>query len=291
MTDTVITAGVDGSSESMAAVDWAADEAVLHGTPLRLVHAWLWQPLNVPVEQERETEERAAKAILREAQDRVAQRHPDLPCTATILSDKEVPALLQESRQARSLVLGTRGHGRLLGFLLGSCGQQVVAAAECPVVSVRATDPEAGPADDAEVVVGQQGTPQESADVLEFAFQAAAARNATLRAVRAWNLPPVQTYALTGLGAMDEADGPVPYEKKALSEALAPWRDRYPQVPVVEHVEMAGGGPALLSASEGARLVVVGRRVRRSRFGTHVGSVAQAVLHHARCPVAVVPHD
>ncbi|MEU6060657.1 universal stress protein [Streptomyces sp. NPDC047097] len=291
MVDTVITAGVDGSGESMAAVDWAADEAVRHGVPLRLVHAWLWQPVDVPIVQDRDVQERAAHGILRDAQTRAAQRHPELECTAAVVDDTAVSALLREAGRGRTLVLGTRGHGRLLGFLLGSYGQQVIAAAEGPVVSVRAAAPDARPAEGGEILVGQQGSPRESADVLEFAFRAAAARGAGVRAVRAWNLPPVQAYALGGLEAMDEAGGPVPYEEKALAEALAPWRDRYPHVPVAEHVELGSAGQVLLSQSPGARLVVVGRRVRHAPVGVRIGSVAHAVLHHAPCPVAVVPHS
>ncbi|GGQ19990.1 universal stress protein [Streptomyces roseolilacinus] len=284
-----ITVGVDGSPESLAAVDWAADEAALRRTPLRLVHAWLWQPLDVPVVQDREAQAQAAQAVLREAGARVAGRHPDLAFTSEVLSDTAVSALLGEAGRAEMVVLGSRGHGPFLGFLLGSYGQQVIAASPRPVVSVRAVPDRAVP-EGGDVVVGQQGSPEDSAEVLGFAFRAAAVRGAAVRAVRAWSLPPIYAYSPGSLRLADEAGGLVPFEEKALREALAPWRDRFPDVPVVEHVEMGSGGQVLLAAAAGARLLVVGRRTRHSPIGTRIGSVAHAALHHAPCPVAVVPH-
>jgi nucleotide-binding universal stress UspA family protein len=139
-------------------------------------------------------------------------------------------------------------------------------------------------------VVGQQGTPEDSAEVLRFAFETAAARGAAVRAVRAWTLPPVFAYSPGSLKLLDEAGGLAPYETKALAAALRPWRERFPDVPVVEHVEMGSAGQVLLAATERAQLVVVGRRARRAAVGARIGSVAHGVLHHAGCPVVVVPH-
>ncbi|MEU0669208.1 universal stress protein [Streptomyces lavendulocolor] len=286
-----IVAGVDGSAESLAAVDWAAREAVARGVPLHVVHAWLWQPLDVPVVQDRETQAASADAVLREAVTRVAGRYPDLALTSEVVQDTPVAGLLREAERSRMLVLGSRGHGALMGFLLGSYGQQVIAASTRPVVSVRAREGrEVRPAG-GEVVVGQQGTPQDGDAVLGFAFEAAAARGAAVRAVRAWTLPPIYAYSPGSMRLADEAGGLEPFESKALAEALAPWRERYPDVPVTEHVEIGSAGQVLLSALSDAELLVVGRRARRGPVGTRIGSVAHAALHHAPCPVAVVPHD
>ncbi|WP_309058154.1 universal stress protein, partial [Streptomyces sp.] len=83
----------------------------------------------------------------------------------------------------------------------------------------------------------------------------------------------------------------VPYEEKALRDALAPWRERFPDVPVAEHVELGSAGQVLLSSSGAAQLLVVGRRARRGAVGPRIGSVAHAALHLAPCPVAVVPPE
>ncbi|MCP9946745.1 universal stress protein [Streptomyces somaliensis] len=283
-----ITVGVDGSAESLAATDWAAGEAALRGVPLRIVHAWLWQPLDVPLVQERETQVRSAEAVVQEARTRVAGEYPDLAVTSQVVQDTAVAALLAEAGDAEVLVLGSRGHGALAGFLLGSYGQQVIAAATRPVVSVRARG---GRAAGGEVVVGQQGTPEESGPVLGFAFEAAAARGAAVRAVRAWTLPAIYAYSPGSAYLANAVGGLEPFERKALQEALAPWRERFPDVPVVEQVEAGSAGQVLLSALSDARLLVVGRRARRGPVGPRIGSVAHAALHHADCPVAVVPHD
>ncbi|GAA1566291.1 universal stress protein [Streptomyces globosus] len=286
----VITAGVDGSAESLAAADWAAREAALRGMPLRIVHAWLWQPLDVPAVQDQEAQAASAHTVLREAETHVAGRHPQLEVTAEVVRDTAVATLLREAEASDMLVLGSRGHGALAGFLLGSCGQQVIAAAKRPVVSVRArhgkTQGKGG-----EIVVGQQGPPEDGDAVLGFAFGEAAARGAALRAVRAWTLPSAFAYRPGSMRPVDEAGGLEPFERKALAEALAPWRKRFPDVPVTEHVEIGSAGQVLLSAVSAAQLLVVGRRTRRAPVGTRIGSVAHAALHHAPCPVAVVPHD
>jgi nucleotide-binding universal stress UspA family protein len=98
----------------------------------------------------------------------------------------------------------------------------------------------------------------------------------------------VFAYSPGSMKLLDEAGGMEPYERKALDEALRPWRDRYPQVPVTEHVEMGSAGQVLLAAAAHAHLVVVGRHASRP-VGPRIGSVAHALLHHAPCPVAVVP--
>ncbi|KQX49856.1 MULTISPECIES: universal stress protein [unclassified Streptomyces] len=284
-----IVAGVDGSPESLAAADWAAREALHRGLPLRLAHAWRWGPLDLPLVQDRATQERAAEAVLREAEATVAGRHPGLALSAEVLPDTPVAALLGAEKHAEMLVIGSRGHGAVAGFLLGSYGQQVIAGATRPVVAVRTRDGEPAEPPTGHVLVGQLGSPEDSAAALGFAFATAAARGASVRAVRAWSLPPLYAYSPASMRLADEAGGLVPYEEKALREALAPWCERYPDVPVTEHVELGSAGQVLLSGSGAAQLLVVGRRAERGAVGPRIGSVAHAALHLAPCPVAVVP--
>ncbi|MBD0422833.1 universal stress protein [Streptomyces sp. TRM S81-3] len=285
-----ITAGVDGSQESLAALGWAAREAVRRGTPLRVVHAWRFQPREVVDAGDRDTQERWVRDSVAEAVRTVTERHPELEVSTDVREGDPVATLLAAAAGAETLVLGSRGRAAVVGFLLGSVGQQVIAGTTSPVVLVRAGDRATAEAAGREIVVGQQGEPEDSADVLGFAFETAAARGATVRAVRAWTLPPVFAYSPASLKMLDEAGGLEPYEKKALAESLRPWRERFPGVPVVEHVEMGSAGQVLLSVSGRAQLMVVGRRARRTAVGARIGSVAHGVLHHADCPVAVVPH-
>ncbi|MEN8651913.1 universal stress protein [Streptomyces sp. 21So2-11] len=288
MTRTIVV-GVDGSKESQVAADWAAQEAVHRQLPLRLVHAWLWQPIDVPAVQDRETQAQAAKNMLQSVENELTERYPTVQVSSEVVSDGAVSALLHATEPAEMLVVGSRGHGALLGFLLGSCGLQVISRATRPVIAVR-TGAGDRPARE-EVVVGQQGGAEDSHATLQFAFEAAAARGASLRAVRAWSLPPVFAYNPASVLLANAAGGLQPFEEAALEEALAPWRARFPDVPVTEHVEIGTAGQVLLSACGGAALLVVGRHRRHSPVGARIGSVAHAALHHARCPVAVIPHN
>ncbi|GAA3398860.1 universal stress protein [Streptomyces roseoviridis] len=286
-----IVAGVDGSPESLAAADWAAREAGHRGLPLRLVHAWRWEPLDLPLLQDPTAQQQAARDVLREAESTLADRYPEVGLSAEVIGDTPVAALLGTVRRAELLAVGSRGHGAVTGFLLGSYGQQVIAGSTVPVVAVRARDGAPAEPPVGEVLVGQHGSPEDSAPALRFAFETAVARGAPVRAVRAWSLPPLFAYSPASLRLADEAGGLVPYEEKALREALAPWRERYPEVPVTEHVELGSAGQVLLSGAGGAQLLVVGRRAQRGALGARIGSVAHAALHLAPCPVAVVPHE
>ncbi|MEU9670718.1 universal stress protein [Streptomyces bobili] len=286
-----ITAGVDGTQESLAALAWAAREAVRRDLALRVVHAWRFQTDAAAEVADREAQEEWVRAAVREAVTDVSGRHPALRVTSDVLEGDPADTLVAAAAEAELLVLGSRGHGAVVGFLLGSVGQQVIAEARRPVVLVRAGDRASAEVAGHEVVVGQHGSPEDSGPTLRFAFETAAARGASLRAVRAWTLPPVFSYSPASLKLLDDAGGLEPYEKKALADALAPWRERFPDVPVVEHVEIGSAGQVLLSVSGRAQLVVVGRRARRTAVGARIGSVAHGVLHHADCPVAVIPHE
>ncbi|MFJ5558620.1 universal stress protein [Streptomyces sp. NPDC093250] len=285
-----ITAGIDGTEESLAALNWAAREAVRRGLPLRVVHAWRFEAGGDAVDAgDRATQEQWVRDAVGEAARTVRGRHPELALTTDVLEGDAVETLTGVAADAEMLVLGSRGHGRIMGFLVGSVGQQVIVDARRPVVFVRAGDQPSNEAAGHEIVVGQQGDPEDSAAALGFAFETASRRGATVRAVRAWALPPVFAYSPASLQLLDEAGGLEPYEQKSLAAALAPWRERYPDVHVVEHVEMGSAGQVLLSVAGAAQLMVVGRRARRTAVGARIGSVAHGVLHHADCPVAVVP--
>ncbi|MFJ9117042.1 universal stress protein [Streptomyces sp. NPDC102394] len=285
-----ITAGVDGTEESLAALEWAAREAVRRNLALRVVQAWRFQPYEAIDAGDRETQAGWVKGAVADAARAVEARHSGLEVITDVLEGDTVDTLVGAGSEAEMLVLGSRGHGPVVGFLLGSVGQQVIAEARRPVVLVRAGDQPSAEAAGREIVVGQQGDPEDSAEALRFAFETAHARGASVRAVRAWTLPPVFAYSPGSMQILDQAGGLEPFEKKALSAALRPWRERYPDVAVVEHVEMGSAGQVLLSVAARAQLMVVGRRAHRTAVGARIGSVAHGVLHHADCPVAVVPH-
>ncbi|PPS67988.1 MULTISPECIES: universal stress protein [Streptomyces] len=287
-----ITAGVDGSQESLAALAWAAREAVRRDRPLRVVHAWRVQTpelIETAVATDADSQAEWVHSAVSEAVGTVTEQHPDLAVTTDVIEGAVADTLVAAAADAEMLVLGSRGYGRIVGFLLGSIGQQVIAEAVRPVVLVRAGDRPSSEAAGREIVVGQQGDPEDSADALRFAFETATARGATVRVVRAWSLPPVFAYSPGSLKLLDEAGGLEPYERKSLAAAVRPFRERFPDVPVEEHVEMGSASQVLLSVAGTAQLMVVGRRAHRTAVGARIGSVAHGMLHHADCPVAVVP--
>ncbi|UCM87770.1 universal stress protein [Streptomyces marincola] len=309
-----LTVGVDGSPQSLAAAHWAAREAERRGLPLRLVHAWINEPLLVPPD----PDEEVARGLLDRTRATIAEAHPDVPLSAGLLPEVATTGLAEESGRAEMLVLGSRGHGPVLGFLLGSVGLPVIAHATCPVVLVRSgrdrdgrsgpdgeppadgtrgpeSGGDAGDAGDAgEIVVAIKDAGPAALPLLDFAFTTAAARGAAVRAVRAWGTPSlfgadVPDSLEANAGAAKDLEGA---EADVLSGVLAPWRRRHPEVPVTEHLRFGNAAEVLLSAAlPHAGLVVVGRRPHHRLLGTRIGPVVHAVLHHAWAPVAVVPYD
>ncbi|SFC18097.1 universal stress protein [Streptomyces aidingensis] len=265
-----VTAGIDGSEESRAAADWAAAEALRRRTGLRLVHGWgvasPLEPMGAP-----EVDQQASEQVLREARDRLLAGHPGLDVTTESVAGGPAAALLDASRESDVVVLGSRGLGTVAGFLLGSVSMQTVAWADCPVVVVRAGTERRAPEQPApEVVLGLKRLEEPDGEVLDFAFAEAAARGLPLRAVHARSDPAPVASQVAG--------------------ALQPWRDRYPGQEVDETVMTGQASEVLLDATPGAELVVVGRGGRHGGLGSRVGPVGHALLHHAACPVAVVPH-
>ncbi|MFE3657530.1 universal stress protein [Streptomyces sp. NPDC059165] len=287
--------GLDGFPESRAAAEWGAGEAQLRKAPLRLVHVEEWPvPAAVALPAlDREAHRRWADGFLREAAEDVRRRHPDLDVTTRRLAGRTAAALGIEAAGGQLLVLGSRGLGAVTGFLLGSIGTATIGVTDTPVVLVRASrTPE--PAQDTatpykDVIVGVDV--QETGDsVLEFAFDEAERRGCGIRAVHGWTLPFAFGYApVLDPGVAQEVADVV---SRRLGDVLLPWRQRYPGVKVEERALV--GAPAeqvLYESAAGADLIVVGRRIRRSPVGGHLGHVAHAVIHHATVPVAIVAHD
>ncbi len=287
-----VSAGVDGSEESRAAAHWAAQEAVVRQVPLRLVHAvdWLLDPV-VPGPDRQDAEQWADRALT-DTSEELHRRHPQLEITTCSLKGRPAAALAAEAADAGLLVLGSRGLGGLVGFIIGSVAMSTLVATDTPVVLVRVADGPDGPDDpgtgsNPEVVVGVDI--HEACDpVLDFAFEEAERRSCPLVVVHGWSLPPVFSYApALDPGVQKEmADG----LGTTLREVLSPWERKYPRLAVDARVVIGQPAIQILDAASGAALVVVGRRIHRPALGARIGPITHAVMHHATSPVAIVAH-
>ncbi|EGX55628.1 hypothetical protein SZN_31954 [Streptomyces zinciresistens K42] len=278
--------GVDGSDGCLRAVDWAADEAVRRDLPLRLVYGSLWEHYAgtaPPVGRQPFSERMLAEHLVASAAERAARRAPALSVGTDIVPADPVDALLHEAGNAFALVTGERGRGELKGMLLGSVSVAVAGRAHCPVIVVRGED--SGLAGVHERILFGAGDEAASAQAVPFAFAEAAARGCALDAVRAWRCP-----AHEGAGrATDAARECEERAAAALDALLAEAVAANPDVPVRR---ITVGGPAhhvLVEQSAAADLVVLGARRRHGRFGLQLGRVGHTLLHHAACPVAIVP--
>ncbi|MGI5440303.1 universal stress protein [Streptomyces shenzhenensis] len=286
----VVTVGLDGSPESLAAARWAADEAEKRQLTLRLLHAWPLlapEPARVPAEADQNY---WAKRLVHTAQAELQARHPRLSVVGSLVADDAQNALLRAASESVMTVLGSRSLEPVESYFLGDVSMPVVARAERPVVLVRAEPgaerPHAAVPGRVAVSLKLRGP---SDDLLDFAFHTAVARGVPLLAVHGRSVP---LHARVPWGVDHEIGEPMmrdAYEQ--LGRALRPWREKYPQVDVTASVRLESPARAVVRAAEGASVLVVGRRRRGTGLAPRLGPVAQAAIHHGRCPVAVVPHD
>jgi nucleotide-binding universal stress UspA family protein len=277
--------GVDGSESSLDAVRLAAREAALRKRPLLVVHAFAWALMRVPLGPHPLGPpdgglRNQADGLVADAVEEARKVAPEVRVTARIVDGTVAPVLLAEASDAHMVVLGDRGLGGFSGLLVGSVAVQVVAHATCPVVVAKGERHPNGP-----VVVGVDGSAV-SDRAVGFAFEEASLRDAPLVAIHTWDFPMPTEFGnpLPLVYDQEIADA----EERVLSEAIAGWGERFPDVAVTRRVHQSRPAKALVDESEQAQLIVVGARGRGGFTGLLLGSVSQSVLHHSRCPVAIV---
>ncbi|WP_028800214.1 universal stress protein [Streptomyces sp. 142MFCol3.1] len=281
--------GVDGSESSLQAVDWAVDEAARCGLRLRLVYASLWERYEgsrPSFRTDRPAEEVMAEHIIASGTERAALRNPGVKVSGETLPEDAVSALLHAAHESFALVTGSRGRGEVAGLLLGSVSLKVAARAVCPVIVVRGGE-QNRQGSFGRVVVGV-GDSTEGSAAVRFAFREAEARGCVLHAVRAWRRP-AHEHADSPLIVDDGAHAHEERASTLLGEALRDAVEEHPQVDVERRTIEGPAHKVLLDASSDADVVVVGAVRKHDHLGLQLGGVAHALLHHAACPVAVVP--
>ncbi|MBB1159491.1 MULTISPECIES: universal stress protein [Amycolatopsis] len=269
----VVLVGIDESETSLTPVRWAAAEAKRRDCRLELFHAGIGETVDVP-----------AKVAERKAREVFGRAHRWLSRAAEVAEDAApgvrtqlvarvgfaADLLIELSRSVSLVVLGSHGLGGLRGAAIGSVALRVAASASCPVVVVRGRAAPGGA-----VVVGVDGA-DGAEHVLEFAFDAAASRQAPLVAVRAWH------------AALVDEPGRADAEERALRERIGAWAEKYPAVETRALAVRDRSAARALMTVEGAQLVVIGSRGRGPVAGGLLGSTGNRLLAHSACPVAVV---
>ena len=279
-----VAVGWDESPGARAALLWAATTARQLGVPLRVV-------LNVDLQTrsglptaDLGSDEEQVRQSLDAARQTATSVAPGLEVSTELLTGHVVGNLIEESKRAQMLVVGSRGHSRFVSALIGSVSDAVASHALCPVVVVRG---ETSYPQSAAVVVGADGS-QTSREAVRFAAAHAASHGARLIAVNATAANQMVAPELI----VDEAATEAMREEalRFMSESLAGVGRDYPDLQVEEIVSDRPAAQALVDAAKvsGAQLLVVGSHGRGGFAGMLLGSVSRTVLHHAPGPVAVV---
>jgi nucleotide-binding universal stress UspA family protein len=282
-----IVVGVDGSTASERAAQWAAAEAERRRAAVDVVHAWMTPyPLSPPdyFLDPAPFEAQGAEILDHAMRSLVASGHVAIDPRPVLVREYPSKALVHVAEGAALLVVGSRGRGGFSGLLLGSVSQNCVHHAPCPVGVI---PPGWSGSEHGRVVVGVDGSPP-SYGALRWAVDEAVLRNARLDVVNAYNYLEVVMPMLISPGIDCEV------LEKASTSMLEQMLGSVipvlgPRPPAVELIAVhTGAARALLETAIGADLLVVGSRGRGGLRGLLLGSVSQQCVQHAPCPVIVV---
>jgi nucleotide-binding universal stress UspA family protein len=278
---------VDGSAASDAAIAWATREAIMRKLPITLMHAVPPVVVGWPVGQlyadmpewQLESAQPVVDQSLKTFSANLGESEPP-EIHAKMVYSSVVPALIDASKDAWMIVVGSQGLGAMGRLLLGSVTTGLIHHAHCPVAVIH-SDETAAPDSNAPVLLGIDGSPASEA-ATAVAFDEASCRGVELVALHAWS--DVGVFPMLGMDWRDsEAKG-----QEILAERLAGWQEQYPDVRVKRLVVCDKPSQWLLKESERAQLVVVGSRGRGGFAGMLLGSVSSHVAQSAMVPVIVV---
>jgi nucleotide-binding universal stress UspA family protein len=274
-----IVVGMDGSPGARRALDWAGAEAERTGGELMVVGAWTYGGFGGNVISEED-----ARFIVEAAATSAVDRHPTVSVKHRFRKDPAAHALIDESRGADLLVVGSRGFGGFRGLLFGSVGQHCLTHAACSVAIIRSPDeplPDESGSDPHHIVVGVDGS-DESNLALDWAAAEALRSGAQLDVMGSWIFPGTAGYVFAApIGVSDAA-------KEVVLGALDHVAQLAPQVVTRGETSEDPPAVALVEASRSADLLVVGSRGLGAFRGLLLGSVSHHLATHAHCSVLVV---
>ncbi|MDF6040688.1 universal stress protein [Streptomyces sp. JH14] len=282
--DSSVVLGIDGSEAARSAALWAAAEAARRNQPLHIVYAGDTDSRALYLSAESiERVREAGSALLKDTADAVVAAYPGLHVTREFSRSDPVTSLHRSAGLYGTVVVGNRGLGGFNSLMLGSVGLRSAAIARTPLVVVRGTDD----ATESGVVLAAVRDEHDLA-CARYAAREAELREGSLRLLHVWNMLQSVGTVVSMLDAVDEIAG---QHVQALQAVTARIRDDFPDLTVEadaeKSVSVAG---VLVEASAHADLLVMGGR-RRSpgHFGPSLGRATHSLLHHANCPVLLIP--
>jgi nucleotide-binding universal stress UspA family protein len=138
-----VVVGVDGSPVSEAAIAFAFPAAAERGAALVAVHTW-WDSFldQSPAVLFRDEDQVFEQELLAERLAGWSEKYPQVQVRRIVTRDRPAHLLVEQSRRAQLVVVGSRGHGELAGMVLGSVSNALVHRSLCPVAIVRPTTAE-----------------------------------------------------------------------------------------------------------------------------------------------------
>jgi len=284
-----IVVGVDGSAHARQALRFALAEAALRGARVVVVGSWAVPPLAatgvgmIPAFDLLRTElaDSASEVLSRELAE-VADAAAGVEVEQHLAQGDAAGVLVEAAAGAELLVVGSRGRGGVTGTVLGSVSRACLHHAPCPVAVVH----DAGPTERSRIVVGVDGSPGASA-ALEWACAEARLRDVGVYAVCAYDEPwGIASLGMSSAAAVAELRTALAADAEGAldaAQATAP-----EGVGVTGEAVQGAAGPALVSASDGSALLVVGSRGRGGFKSLLLGSVSQYCAAQARGVVVVV---
>ncbi|MFE2143451.1 universal stress protein [Streptomyces sp. NPDC059456] len=277
--------GVDGSAPARAAALWAAGEAMRRGRPLHIVHGadTDGKALFVPAE----TIERIrsdGRRLLDDTAKAVTDEYPGLRVTTELGRADAADSLHRAGSPHGTIVVGSRGLGGFDSLMIGSVGLDVAAAAVTPVIVVRGIGEAEGTGTVLAAVRDEHDLPY-----ARYAAREAELRKGSIRLLHVWNVLWSVGEVVTMLDGVDEIARAREAALRAVEDAVC---DEFPGLEVradaEKSVSVAG---VLVAASRHADLLVMGGRRVPGALGParNLGRAAHGVLHHAHCPVLLLP--
>lgn len=292
-TNAAVIVGVDGSSPSKLALQWGHRMATALQAPLEAVIAWptpvMWIGAGWSAAPTDFHPEDDARKVIDSAVTEALGPPDKAAVELSVANGGAAKVLVERSRTARLLVLGSRGHGGFGGLLLGSVSSACAEHAACPVLVVHGAEPVADRRHDSSAPVGRIVVAVDGSDGSKQALRAgqamAAMLDATLEAVTVWQLPAVWS---AGAWADVRPDWHPAEDARAMLEHVVAEVLGDDHDPIKLTVSEGNPARVLAHMSADATALVVGSRGHGGFTGLLLGSVSARCAERATCPVLVV---